>query len=68
MNAMQRLMFCLTLPAAIGQVWAQEYQTIAPYLTEEEAIRAGERIGIGAAILEGPATVEVRSHRTWTRV
>jgi hypothetical protein len=39
-----------------------------PNQYEDEAVAAGEKLGIGSAALEGPDSVEVRSHETWTLV
>jgi hypothetical protein len=38
----------------------------APFLDEDEAIAAGNALGIGSAVLEGPSTVEVRSVQSFT--
>jgi len=43
---------------------ATEFHLHNPY--EEEAVAAGQELGIGSARLEGPKSVEVMSHQTWT--
>lgn len=43
---------------------ASEFHLHNPY--EEKAIAEGQKLGIGSARLEGPQTVEVMSHQTWT--
>ena len=35
---------------------------------EADAVAEGQRIGVGTARLEGPASVEVCTHQTWTLV
>lgn len=52
-------------PAAVA---SEEFCSLAPYLDDEAAVAAGEKIGIGSASLEGPAEAEVLSHQTWTLV
>lgn len=43
---------------------ASERLSIAPFLDDREAAEAGERVGIGSAVLIGPTEVEVLSHQT----
>ena len=38
------------------------------YESEEEAVSVGKNLDIGFTMLEGPSTVEVLSHQTWTFV
>ena len=45
-----------------------EYQSPARYLTEEDAVAHGERIGGGEAWLEGPKEVVVDGHAKWKLV
>ncbi|NQT38950.1 MAG: DUF3604 domain-containing protein, partial [Planctomycetes bacterium] len=40
----------------------------APYQNEAEAVADGVKLGIGSAVLEGPATVEVATDQSWTLV
>ena len=47
---------------------AEEFRSVARFRTEREAVEAGERLGVGRARLDGPASVEVMQHGTWTLV
>ena len=58
-----RIMVSLTLASA-----ALSAEFPAPNRQEAEAIAAGKRAGVGSVTLEGPRTVEVMSHQTWTLV
>ncbi len=43
-------------------------EPVLPNRYEREAVARGQELGIGAAVLDGPATIEVCSHQTWTLV
>lgn len=43
-------------------------EPVLPNHDERQAVARGQELGIGTAVLEGPATVEVGSHQTWTFV
>jgi hypothetical protein len=72
---MRRRTGCMALAVLmlIGLAWtppaaAERFRSLAPYLTETEAVAAGEKLGIGSAVLEGPAAVEVLTHQTFRLV
>lgn len=49
------------LAASAGLLLSQRYTTLARYATEDDAIGAAERIGVGEATFEGPAEAVVDS-------
>ncbi len=53
---------------AVAGAGPETFESLAPYQTEEEAADVGLNLGIGSAVLEGPKTVEVLTHQTWTLV
>jgi hypothetical protein len=60
-------MLCaLVLPCTTAM--AAEPISLAPYQNDMEAAAAGQQLGIGRAVLEGPKSAEVMSHQTWTLV
>ncbi|NOX54262.1 MAG: DUF3604 domain-containing protein [Planctomycetes bacterium] len=54
--------------AVIGARVDRQADQVRPVPPEEVAIAAGERLGIGRARLEGPKSVQVLTHQTWTLV
>ena len=56
------------LVAASGILLAAEPRFAVPNKYEDQAVAAGNQLGIGSAVLEGPKSVEVLSHQTWTLV
>lgn len=59
-----------TLPTVSGGRAGEErfVEPVLPNHYERQAVARGQELGIGSAVLEGPATVEVGSHQTWTLV
>jgi len=60
-------LLAVLLPAS-GILVGAEPRLAVPNQYEEEAVAAGRKLGIGSAVLEGPKSVEVLSHQTWTLV
>ncbi|HUT92413.1 MAG TPA: DUF3604 domain-containing protein [Thermoguttaceae bacterium] len=60
-------LLAVLLPAS-GILMGAEPRLAVPNKYEEEAVAAGNQLGIGSAVLEGPKSVEVLSHQTWTLV
>lgn len=56
----------LILALATASASAEPFASLAPFLDDVEAAKAGAKIGIGKAELVGPDTVEVLTHNSWT--
>jgi hypothetical protein len=56
------ILLLIGLTSAAGR--AAEFESPAPYLTEEQAIHAGEKLGIGSAVNLKPKKAEVYSYQT----
>ena len=55
------------LPAS-GNALGAAVRRVFPNQAEGRAVAEGRKLGIGSARIEGPRSVEVRSHQTWTLV
>jgi hypothetical protein len=61
-------LFCsilLLLTATFMGTGASGLDSLAPFLDEREALEAGEKLGIGSALLEGPTEVEVYTFQSF---
>ena len=58
----------LVLLAGSSPALAAELGGVVPNRYEEAAVAEGRKLGIGSAVLEGPESVEVLSHQTFTLV
>lgn len=58
----------IAVTAAASFACGDESHLPAPYRTETEAVADGLKLGIGSAVVEGPATVEVATDQSWTLV
>jgi hypothetical protein len=58
--------FTVVLAILAGVMLGAREKEPRVYRDETEAVNEGRRLGIGWAALDGPRTVEVMSHHTWT--